>query len=293
MKKLARNSGLALAALATFGLTACSSSKKADSDASLDQATQEIAQTDPVPADAAELATPAEDEANKDVNKVAQAGDKAATDLEKLAEAPTQAMPTQAMKKAVTTESNSEAEESTPSTTGKFTDYTVQSTDTLMKIAFQTYGDVYQWKKIYSDNKDKIKDPNAVPAGTVLKIDGPSQAVAIDRHGDKYEIQQGDTLGKISDSLYGTPKKWRKIWSNNKQLIKNPNRIFAGFTLYYTMTPEERREAEELKKTTVTPSPLAGAKAASNGRSPASSAPAVAVPSGPMPMGPPPAISSP
>ena len=67
-----------------------------------------------------------------------------------------------------------------------------------MKIAFETYGDIYKWRQIYEANKDQIKDANSVPKGTVLKIDKPGSPVAIDKNGDPYEIKKGDTLGTIS-----------------------------------------------------------------------------------------------
>ncbi len=38
--------------------------------------------------------------------------------------------------------------------------------------------------------------------------------------------------------------KYRKLQGYNKQLIKNPNRIFAGFTIYYDITEQEVAEAE-------------------------------------------------
>lgn len=116
---------------------------------------------------------------------------------------------------------------------GPQTDYTVQSGDTLMKIAFETYGDVYKWKAILEANKDKISDPNSLKKGDTLKLDAPAAAVAVDRNGEKYLIKNGDTLGKISGQVYGTPAKWKEIWNNNKQLIHDPNKIFAGFYLYY------------------------------------------------------------
>lgn len=112
-------------------------------------------------------------------------------------------------------------------------EYSVQRGDTLMKIAFETYGDIYKWKSIYDANRDKIQDPSRIPAGTVLKVEKPVQPVAIERNGEKYQIQTGDTLGKISKNVYGTPGKWKTIWNNNKQLIHDPNKIFAGFSLYY------------------------------------------------------------
>jgi nucleoid-associated protein YgaU len=145
-----------------------------------------------------------------------------------------------------------------PGSSGATQEYSVQQGDTLMKIAFDTYGDLYQWKKIYEMNKEKITDPNALPAGLTLTIEQPSGPVAIQRNGEKYLIKPGDTLGTISGDVYGTNQKWRKLWENNKQLIKDPNRIFAGFYLYYTMTPEERDEAQKLKQQReLAPQPLA------------------------------------
>jgi nucleoid-associated protein YgaU len=116
---------------------------------------------------------------------------------------------------------------------GESSDYSVQSGDTLMKIAFEVYGDLYAWKRIYELNKDVVRDPNRIPRGTKLKLEAPQSPVSVQRSGDRYVIKKGDTLGKISNQVYGTPEKWRKIWDNNRQLIKDPNRIYAGFTLYY------------------------------------------------------------
>jgi nucleoid-associated protein YgaU len=127
---------------------------------------------------------------------------------------------------------------------GETESYTIQQGDTLMKVAFETYGDLYEWKKIYEMNRDKLTDPNRIPPGTVLTLGKPSSPVSIDRNGEKYMIRSGDTLGTISDDIYGTPRKWKKLWENNRQLIKDPNKIFAGFYLYYTITPEERQERE-------------------------------------------------
>lgn len=126
-------------------------------------------------------------------------------------------------------------------------EYTVQGSDTLMKIAYESYGDLYQWKRIYEDNKDRITDPNAIPRGTRLRIARSAGTVAIDRNGEKYMIKSGDTLGTISDDVYGTTKKWKRLWENNKQLIHDPNKIYAGFFLYYLMTEEDRQEKDRLR----------------------------------------------
>lgn len=122
--------------------------------------------------------------------------------------------------------------------------YTVQTGDTLMKIALETLGDLYKWKEIYEANKDKIKDPNVIPTGIVLTYNKPSSAVGVERNGEKYLIKKGDTLGTISNEVYGTKTKWKDLWENNKQLIHDPNRIFAGFYLYYMINGSNKTQAE-------------------------------------------------
>ena len=119
--------------------------------------------------------------------------------------------------------------------------YSVKQGDTLMKIAFENYGDLYRWKEIYEANRDKIQDPNHVPPGTQLTLNGAGM-VQIERNGERYMIKHGDTLGTISKDVYGSTRKWKKLWENNRQLIKDPNKIYAGFYLYYQ--PEGRMANE-------------------------------------------------
>jgi nucleoid-associated protein YgaU len=110
--------------------------------------------------------------------------------------------------------------------------YTVKHGDTLMKIAFENYGDLYRWREIYEANRSRIQDPNNVPPGTKLVLNGAGM-VQIERNGEQYLIHRGETLGSISRNVYGTTRKWKKLWENNRQLIKDPNKIYAGFYLYY------------------------------------------------------------
>lgn len=138
------------------------------------------------------------------------------------------------------------------SASGEFDFYTVRSGDTLMKIAFEYYGDIYQWRRVYEMNRDKIPNANSVPPGTVLKVERPATPVVIERNGESYMIKDGDTLGSISYDIYGTNSKWRRLWENNRQLIKDPNKIYAGFYLYYIMTEQDRQEKGQFS-----PDPLA------------------------------------
>jgi nucleoid-associated protein YgaU len=129
-----------------------------------------------------------------------------------------------------------------PATAGQSVRYRVRAGDTLMKISFEEYGDVYRWREIYARNKPVIADFNALVAGTELTIEGV-KFVVIQRNGQPYLIARADTLGKISSKLYGTPGKWRDLWHNNPQLIRNPNKIYAGFTLYHQ--PDVRTPAAQ------------------------------------------------
>jgi nucleoid-associated protein YgaU len=124
--------------------------------------------------------------------------------------------------------------------------YVVRPGDTLMKIAYENYGDLHKWREIYEANKGKIHDPNAVPPGTQLQLD-PSQRKTIAHNGSQYRIKGGDTLGSISMDVYGKKEKWKRLWKNNKQLIPDPNKIYAGFYLYYTLTAQERKEFKARK----------------------------------------------
>lgn len=108
--------------------------------------------------------------------------------------------------------------------------YTVKSGETLMLIAFNLYGDYRKWKDIKSLNG---LSSNNISEGMTLKYKRPDTDFSWNPQGLPYLIKRGDTLGKISNEKYGTPKKWSLIYDNNKPLIKDPNLIFAGFTLYY------------------------------------------------------------
>jgi nucleoid-associated protein YgaU len=111
--------------------------------------------------------------------------------------------------------------------------YQVQKNETLMMIAFKLYGDYGKWKELASYNRAALKGSTVVTTGVNLKYMAPAEEFVWNPEGLPYLIKTGDNLGKISTNVYQTPKKWKMIWDNNRPLIKDPNKIFAGFTLYY------------------------------------------------------------
>ena len=53
----------------------------------------------------------------------------------------------------------------------------------------------------------------------------------------KYTVQKGDTLQKISKKFYGTTKEWTKIYEANKDIIKGPNKIYPGQAINIPVEP--------------------------------------------------------
>lgn len=111
--------------------------------------------------------------------------------------------------------------------------YTVQKNETLMLIAFKIFGDYGRWKELASQNRDSLKGSTNTIQGMTLKYMAPAEEFVWNPQGVPYLIRTGDTLGRISKTVYTTSKKWKLIWENNRPLIKDPNKIFAGFTIHY------------------------------------------------------------
>lgn len=110
-------------------------------------------------------------------------------------------------------------------------EYTVKDGETLMMVAFNIYGDYTKWKDLKGWNPD-IDTLNA-KTGMKLKYIEPMQKFVFNPSGLPHLIKKGDSLGSISQEKYGTLQRWKDIFDNNQPLIKDPNLIFAGFTLYY------------------------------------------------------------
>ena len=115
---------------------------------------------------------------------------------------------------------------------GEMAEHVVNPNETLMLIAFKIYGDYNKWKDLASWNQGKLGPNNSIKAGMRVSYQVPAQAFQWNPNGNPYLIKSGDTLGTISRDTYGSMGYWRNIWDNNRPMIKDPNKIYAGFTLY-------------------------------------------------------------
>jgi nucleoid-associated protein YgaU len=116
----------------------------------------------------------------------------------------------------------------------EFGQYKISKDETLMMAAFRIYGDYRKWKELKSWNKDALK--HGIHTGLSLKYYVPEKKFVWQPAGLPYLVKEGNTLGSISQDKYGTHKKWKDLYENNRPLIINPNVIFAGFTIYYVPT---------------------------------------------------------
>ena len=45
---------------------------------------------------------------------------------------------------------------------------------------------------------------------------------------EKYTVVKNDTLQKISNKFYGTTKRWMKLYEANKDVLRGPDKLYAG-----------------------------------------------------------------
>lgn len=150
---------------------------------------------------------------------------------DEIAENTEEEAPAQAMDQ----ESEMQVAESAPvqvNTNGDEGWHTVARNETLMIVAFKIYGDYEKWRELARWNADRLGPNYSVSVGMKLKYEVPAQKFVWNPEGNPYLIKVGDTLGTISKDTYGTMGYWKNIWQNNRPLIKDPNKIFAGFTIY-------------------------------------------------------------
>jgi len=114
----------------------------------------------------------------------------------------------------------------------EYTEYVVRRGDTLMLIAFHMYGDYLRWREIYELNRATLGANHDLNAGMLLKLSLPLRPHQRPM-GLPYLIKSGDSLSLISRKVYGDLNDWPRIWQNNPTQIRDPNLIFAGFTLFY------------------------------------------------------------
>ncbi len=81
----------------------------------------------------------------------------------------------------------------------------------------------------------------AAPIAGSLPEDGTAMA---------YVVMKGDTLGTIAQKVYGNQGRWRDIAGASN--LADPNRIYAGDVIYYTLDASSRSFAERYESAPMT-----------------------------------------
>ena len=85
-----------------------------------------------------------------------------------------------------------------------------------------------KFEKATTETKEQVKEGKTLQ-GNSVSMDMP--AFVTEETFQKYTVQKGDTLQKISQKFFGTNKKYLKIYEANKDVLKAPNNVYPGQTL--------------------------------------------------------------
>jgi len=111
----------------------------------------------------------------------------------------------------------------------KWDEYVVIKGDYLWKIAKKDdiYGDPYQWIRIYTKNRDLIKDPDLIYPDWNLKIQRRLED-------NEYLVAKGDFLRLIAEKpdVLGDPTRWTELYEANKDIISKCNESEESKMLY-------------------------------------------------------------
>jgi nucleoid-associated protein YgaU len=92
------------------------------------------------------------------------------------------------------------------------------------KAPKQGYVEEGQIKEEKAEDQDIWGNRGFITQKSIPETEEKPLSVAI----EKYTVQKGDTLQKISKKFYGTTKKWNKIYEANQDKLKGPDKIYPG-----------------------------------------------------------------
>jgi nucleoid-associated protein YgaU len=105
--------------------------------------------------------------------------------------------------------------------------YKVKRGDTLSAIAQKQLGDADRWPEIFVLNRAQIRHRDRITPGQILAL----PATPLQPLPKLYKVRRGDTLSKIAEQQLGNADRWREIFTLNRDVISDPDRITPGQVL--------------------------------------------------------------
>lgn len=104
--------------------------------------------------------------------------------------------------------------------------YSVVRGDCLWRIAGKDkiYKDPFQWTRLYSANREQIKNADLIYPDQRLTVPRMTPA-------GQYLVKKGDSFVSISEKIYGDATKWRRIQEANLSLTDQMGGLFPGMIL--------------------------------------------------------------
>jgi nucleoid-associated protein YgaU len=106
--------------------------------------------------------------------------------------------------------------------------YKVKRGDSLSSIADKQLGDADRWPEIFVLNRATIRHRDRITVGQVFTLPG---ATPMQPRPRLYKVKRGDTLSKIAERELGNANRWREIFTLNRDVISDPDRISPGQVL--------------------------------------------------------------
>lgn len=121
----------------------------------------------------------------------------------------------------------------TPTTVTGKGKYTVVKGDSLWKIAQKRYNNGYKWVDIAKANN--LKRPGLLAAGQKLILPeatvGEQTLPPVKIESGSYKVVRNDNLWNICVKVYGDGFRWTEVWKNNKNKLRDPNKLEIGMIL--------------------------------------------------------------
>lgn len=101
--------------------------------------------------------------------------------------------------------------------------HTVESGDTLSKVALAQYGNMHLYNHIFDANRPMLSHPDEIYPGQVLRVPPLSGAT--------HTVASGDTLGTIAKHYYGNASRYTDIFNANRDQLSSPDVVQVGQVL--------------------------------------------------------------